>query len=174
MDQKPVIQYVGQFYVYGSEVKAKKKKEEKRVFLPQLPKAGKEHCIYVDPVAVCGIAVAVVMLVVLVIGAFQLRTAMAQYNAQSEVLSEIKRQNALLEHRYRTGLDLEAVQAQAKKLGMVPAEDLEHVHISVTVPAFPQEPTAWENFCWFVKGLLSGVDESKAEVFTQWELESKS
>ena len=123
MDQKPVIQYVGQFYVYGSEVQARKKKEHKPV-LPKAPRTGVQHCVYVDPVAVCGIAVAVLMLVVLAVGAFQLRAAMQQYNAQSEQLSAIKRENARLEHLYRTSLDLEAVQAQAEKLGMVPAEEL--------------------------------------------------
>ena len=173
MDQKPVIQYVGQFYVYGSEVQARKKKEHKPV-LPKAPRTGVQHCVYVDPVAVCGIAVAVLMLVVLAVGAFQLRAAMQQYNAQSEQLSAIKRENARLEHLYRTRLDLEAVQAQAEKLGMVPAEELEHRELVVTVGQTPEEPTAWENFLWFVKGLLNGVDESRAEVFTDWEIGSVS
>ena len=173
MDQKPVIQYVGQFYVYGSEVQARKKKEHKPV-LPKAPRTGVQHCVYVDPVAVCGIAVALLMLVVLAVGAFQLRAAMQQYNAQSEQLSAIKRENARLEHLYRTSLDLEAVQAQAEKLGMVPAEELEHRELVVTVGQTPEEPTAWENFLWFVKGLLNGVDESRAEVFTDWEIGSVS
>ena len=173
MDQKPVIQYVGQFYVYGSEVQARKKKEHKPL-LPKAPRTGVQHCVYVDPVAVCGIAVAVLMLVVLAVGAFQLRAAMQQYNAQSEQLSAIKRENARLKHLYRTSLDLEAVQAQAEKLGMVPAEELEHRELVVTVGQTPEEPTAWENFLWFVKGLLNGVDESRAEVFTDWEIGSVS
>ena len=173
MDQKPVIQYVGQFYVYGSEVQARKKKEKKSL-LPRAPRAEVQRCVYVDPVAVCGIAVAVLMLVVLAVGAFQLRAAMQQYNAQSEQLSAIKRENARLEHLYRTSLNLEAVQAQAEKLGMVPAEELEHIELVVTVGQAPEEPTAWENFLWFVKGLLNGVDESRAEVFTDWEIGSVS
>ena len=173
MDQKPVIQYVGQFYVYGSEVQARKKKEKKSL-LPRAPRAEVQRCVYVDPVAVCGIAVALLMLVVLAVGAFQLRAAMQQYNAQSEQLSAIKRENARLEHLYRTSLDLEAVQAQAEKLGMVPAEELEHIELVVTVGQAPEEPTAWENFLWFVKGLLNGVDESRAEVFTDWEIGSVS
>ena len=173
MDQKPVIQYVGQFYVYGSEVQARKKKEKKSL-LPRAPRAEVQRCVYVDPVAVCGIAVALLMLVVLAVGAFQLRAAMQQYNAQSEQLSAIKRENARLEHLYRTSLNLEAVQAQAEKLGMVPAADLEHREIFVSVGRTPEEPTAWENFLWFVKGLLNGVDESKAEVFTDWEIGSIS
>ena len=69
MDQKPVIQYVGQFYVYGSEVKAPKKKQQSaKVFLPKKPKTGKERRIYVDPVAMGGIVLAVAVLVALCIG----------------------------------------------------------------------------------------------------------
>ena len=64
--------------------------------------------------------------------------------------------------------------AKAEKLGMVPAEELEHRELVVTVGQAPEEPTAWENFLWFVKGLLNGVDESRAEVFTDWEIGSVS
>ena len=171
MEQKPVIQYVGQFYVYGSEVQSQKKKEDKkRAVLPKLPRATKEHYIYVDPVAVCGITLAVVMLVALVVGAIGLHEAMDRYNAQTEVLSRAKRENAALEHQYRSSLDLEAVQAQAEKLGMVPVAELETKTIRVNVKKAPEEPTAWDNFLWFVKGLLSGVDESKAEVYTDWNI----
>ena len=80
MDQKPEIQYVGQFYVYGSEVQAEKKKQQKKNQLPKIPKPTREHYIYIDPAAVCGIAVAAVMLVVLIVGAFQLRGAMNELN----------------------------------------------------------------------------------------------
>ena len=79
MDQKPVIQYVGQFYVYGSEVKAPKKKQQSaKVFLPKKPKTGKERRIYVDPVAMGGIVLAVAVLVALVVGAVQLTASMNQ------------------------------------------------------------------------------------------------
>ena len=104
MDQKPVIQYVGQFYVYGSEVKAPKKKQQSaKVFLPKKPKTGKERRIYVDPVAMGGIVLAVAVLVALVVGAVQLTASMNQYNQELETLTELKRENAKLEHAYRTG-----------------------------------------------------------------------
>ena len=64
MARKPEIQYVGQFYVYGSEaVKAAPR------FRPQfsLPKPRLElekiEKIYVDPVALIGLVVAAVMLI---------------------------------------------------------------------------------------------------------------
>lgn len=160
MDQKPVIQYVGQFYVYGSEVKAPKKKQTpKKAVLPKL-KPGKERRVYVDPVAVSGIALAVVVLIALVVGALQLTACMQGYNEAVDTLTELKRENAKLEHAYRTSLNLDAVREQAEKLGMIPAEDAEHISIQVTVPERAQEPTAWENFLWFLSGLLAPTEET--------------
>ena len=160
MDQKPVIQYVGQFYVYGSEVKAPKKKQQSaKVFLPKKPKTGKERRIYVDPVAMGGIVLAVAVLVALVVGAVQLTASMNQYNQEMETLTELKRENAKLEHAYRTALDLDTVQEKAEAMGMIPAEEAEKMTVRVSVQ---EEPTAWENFLWFLSGLLGPAEEPES------------
>ena len=152
MDQKPVIQYVGQFYVYGSEVKAPKKKQQSaKVFLPKKPKTGKERRIYVDPVAMGGIVLAVAVLVALVVGAVQLTASMNQYSQELETLTELKRENAKLEHAYRTALDLDTVQEKA-----------EAMTVRVSVPEHEEEPTAWENFLWFLSGLLGPAEEPES------------
>ena len=162
MDQKPVIQYVGQFYVYGSEAKVSKKKaEEKRTLLPKL-RSAREHRVYVDPVAMGGIVLAVVLLAALIVGAFQLGACMKAYNAASDTLTEVKRENAKLEHAYRTGLNLESIRTRAEELGLVDESQLEKVQITVTVPEAKKEPSAWENFLWFLSGLL-GDSEPAAE-----------
>ena len=163
MDQKPEIQYVGQFYVYGSEVQAEKKKQQKKNQLPKIPKLTREHYIYIDPAAVCGIVVAALMLVVLIVGAFQLRTAMNEYNRQSEILSSIRRENARLEHQYRTSLDIDAVQKRAESLGLVDSSEVEHTSVRVTVPVQKKEESLWDRIKWHLKGLLYGVDEAKAD-----------
>ena len=171
MDQKPEIQYVGQFYVYGSEAQApKKKKEEKKQILPNLPKPQKDHFIYIDPVAVCGIVLAAAVLVLLVVGAFQLKGAMEDYDRQSQNLTAIRRENAALEHQYRTGIDLESIQTQAEKLGMVASSEAESRSIHVNVPEHPQEETLLQRIWWHIRGLLYGVDESKTEVFEKDDL----
>ena len=159
MDQKPVIQYVGQFYVYGSEVKAPKKKQQSaKVFLPKKPKTGKERRIYVDPVAMGGIVLAVAVLVALVVGAVQLTASMNQYNQELETLTELKRENAKLEHAYRTSLNLETVKKRAEELGMIPQAEAAQASIRVTVPEHKGEPGAWENFVWFISGLLAPTE----------------
>lgn len=163
MEQKPVIQYVGQFYVYGSEVKAPKKRAQNtKAFLPKKPKTGKERRIYIDPVAVGGIILAVAVLVALAVGAVQLTASMNRYNQEVETLTELKRENAKLEHAYRTSLDLDAVRERAEKLGMIPIDEAETITVPISVPEHEKTPTAWENFLWFLSGLLGPSEEPEA------------
>ena len=70
MIQKPKIQYVGQFYVHGSEAQVLERKNERRRAKTKLPMARIERIemIYVDPVALAGILVAFVMLFTMVAG----------------------------------------------------------------------------------------------------------
>ena len=74
MVQKPEIQYIGQFYVYGSEARQAAPKQSQRkskYLLPEI-RPQREQWIYVDPVALCAMVVAVVMLVALALGALQI------------------------------------------------------------------------------------------------------
>lgn len=154
MDQKPVIQYVGQFYVYGSEAKAAEKKARRAKSLLPKPKLDKERKLYIDPVAVCGIAVAVVMLVVLAVGAVRLEKSWEEYNRISNYLSEVKRENAQIDHTYRTSFDLEQIIAKANAMGLVPMDEIPRISISVTIPQPKKEPSLWDDFVWFITGLV--------------------
>ena len=107
-----------------------------------------------DPVALCGMAVAVVMLVVLIIGAFRLQQSWEQYNQVSGCLSQLRRENAQLEHNYRTSFDLEKVRSSAEGLGMIPREETKNVTVWVSVPVPEAEPTLWDDILWFLRGLF--------------------
>ena len=69
MTEKPKIQYIGQFYVPGSEAQVLAPKKKKKKAKTKLPIAKQEQvkAIYIDPVALIGITVAVVMLAVMVV-----------------------------------------------------------------------------------------------------------
>ena len=64
MTEKPKIQYIGQFYVPGSEAQVLAPKKKKKKAKTKLPIAKQEQvkAIYIDPVALIGITVAVGML----------------------------------------------------------------------------------------------------------------
>ena len=155
MERKPEIQYVGRFYVQGSTApQIAEKQKKKKAALPRL-KRQSQKVIYVDPVALCGMAVAAVMLVVLVLGAIRLEKSWERYNQVSESVSQLRRENALLEHNYRTYFDLESVRSSAEALGMIPREEAQNATVWVSVPVAEAEPTVWDDIVWFLKGLFA-------------------
>lgn len=154
MIQKPEIQYVGQFYVPGSEAPELAGKNKPKAKLPK-PHREKVKRICVDPIALGGMAVAAVMLVLLVVGAFRLQRSWEAYNKMSATLSELRRENAQVTHEYRTSLDLEHIRVSAEGMGMIPAEDAETAKVYVSLPQKEPEPTVWDDIVWFLKGLFA-------------------
>lgn len=136
MIQKPKIQYIGQFYVHGSEARALELQEQKKQSKTKLPLAKLETVekIYVDPIALAGIAVAVVMLVVMILGAIQLQEDWASYQQMADYVTELKTENARLTHIYRGGYDLEDIEMKALAMGLVPRSELKTITVSVTRP----------------------------------------
>ena len=156
MIQKPEIQYVGQFYVYGSEAPKvhtpKKPKAKTRLPLARLEKLER---VYVDPVALVSIAVAVVMLATMVVGVLDLHQEWTEYTAMRDYLSQLKQENAQLTVNYRSGYDLEGIRAQATGLGLIAQEEAQHMQLTVTVPEPDPEPTWVDELIWFWEGLFA-------------------
>ena len=157
MNQKPKIQYVGQFYVHGSEARQLQMQEQKRQAKTRLPLLRLQAIekIYVDPVALVGIAVAVVMLVTMVLGAVQLKRDWDQYERVSTYVSELKRENARMSHAYHSSYDLEDIKSKALAMGMVPKSQLQTMTVSVTVPQQEAEPARIEEIKLFLEGLFA-------------------
>ena len=157
MVQKPEIQYIGQFYVPGSEAQVLAPKHKKKKAKTKLPVAKREQekVIYIDPVALTGITVAVVMLIVMVLGALQLRSDWAQYEQMSDYVSRLNYDKAELERTYRAGYDLEDIQDKALALGMVPVEEVENRTVAVTISQPEPERTLWDDIVWFFSGLFA-------------------
>ena len=157
MNQKPKIQYVGQFYVHGSEARQLQLQEQKRQAKTKLPLARIQRIekVYVDPVALIGIAVAVVMLVTMVLGAVQIKRDWDQYERVSAYVSELKKENARMNHAYRLSYDLEDIKIKAQAMGMVPKQELQTMTVAVTVPVQEAEPTRMEEIKLFLEGLFA-------------------
>ena len=166
MTEKPKIQYIGQFYVPGSEAQVLAPKKKKKKAKTKLPIAKEEQvkAIYIDPVALIGITVAVVMLAVMVVGALQLRSDWAQYEQMSNYVSRLNQNNAELERTYRDGYDLEDIRDKALALGMVPVEEVQSRTITVTLSQPKPERTLWDDIVWFFGGLFGDGEEPDAEV----------
>ncbi|MDY3225330.1 MAG: hypothetical protein SOW84_05585 [Candidatus Faecousia sp.] len=156
MNQKPKIQYVGQFYIHGSEARQLEleRKKQAKSKLP-LERLRKVEVVYLDPVAILGITVALVMLAVMLLGVLQLRQDWTEYQTMSDYLSRLNSENAELTADYRSQYDLEDIRVKAQALGMVPKTELEERTVYVTVPQ-PEPKMTWlEELQWFVEGLFA-------------------
>lgn len=144
MIQKPKIQYVGEFYVYGSEAKKLEPKKERRTPKTILPlqRLRKQEAIYLDPVALFAIAVALIMVVTMALGALQLQEDWREYDTTSNYLSYLNRENARLDRQYRNSFDLEEIRSKALALGLKPREDVEMRNVPLVVPV-PEQEESW-------------------------------
>ena len=156
MSQKPKIQYVGQFYIHGSEARQLELQEKKKAKskLP-LERLRKMEVIYLDPVAIFGIVTALVMLTVMTLGVLQIRDDWKDYQTMSNYVSRLNSENAELKADYRSQYDLEDIRVKAEALGMVPKSELEVRTVYVTIPQPEPEMTWLEEIQWFLSGLFA-------------------
>jgi len=157
MVQKPKIQYIGQFYVHGSEARKLELEEQKKKAKTRLPLAKLQQIekIYVDPVALMGIAVAVVMLVVMVMGALQLKNDWAEYDRVSNYVSHLKQKNATLTREYQEGYDVADIRIKATAMGLVPKGEVETMTVDVHIPEPEPEISRVQEIKDFLEGLFA-------------------
>ena len=157
MSQKPKIQYVGQFYIHGSEARQLELQEKKKQAKSKLPleRLRKIEVVYLDPVAIFGIVTALVMLTVMILGVLQIRDDWKEYRVMSNYVSRLNSENAELQADYRSQYDLEDIRIKAQALGMVPKSDLEVWTVYVTIPQPEPEMTWLEELQWFLSGLFA-------------------
>lgn len=159
MAQKPKIQYIGQFYVYGSEAKLlEEQHKQAKTKLPKLPRLEK---LYIDPVAVGGTLVAFMLLAVLVFGAVKLGETRAEHNRMADYLTTLRTENAELIHQYYASIDMEEVRATAEMAGYVTAEEAGYTICFVTPPEKKPEPTLRERVIAELRELFSGAKREK-------------
>ena len=156
MSQKPKIQYVGQFYIHGSEARQLELQEKKKAKskLP-LERLRKLEVIYLDPVAIFGIVTALVMLTVMILGVLQIQDDWGEYRVMSNYVSRLNSENAQMQADYRSQYDLEDIRVKAQAMGMVPTSELEVRPVYVTIPQPEPEMTWLEEIQWFLSGLFA-------------------
>ena len=157
MNQKPKIQYVGQFYIHGSEARQLELQEKKKHAKSKLPleRLRKVEVIYLDPVAIFGIVTALVLLAVMTVGVLQIWDDWKDYQTMSNYVSRLNSENAELKADYRSQYDLEDIRVKAEALGMVPKSQLEVRTVYVTIPQPEPERTWLEEIQWFLSGLFA-------------------
>lgn len=157
MVRKPDIQYIDKFYVHGSEARVLELKPQKKKAKTVLPKfyPNKETVVRIDALSMCAIAVALSMVVLMVVGCFQLKASYERYEIMSDYVISLQNENVKLSEKYYAGFDPVDIGWKAHALGMIPMEEAQTMTISVTIPEEEPAPTLWEDMVWFLKGLLA-------------------
>ena len=157
MVKKPEIQYIDKFYVHGSEARVLELKPRRRIIKTVLPLSAPDKTIRIgiDPVAICGIVVAVALMVALVLGTVQYVQVCREYRAMMDYVVSVQNENVELRESYRSKVDLAAVEARALELGMIPIEMADKITIRVEQPVPEPEMTIWDEIEWFCKGLFA-------------------
>ncbi len=156
MAQRVDVRYI-QFYTGGSA--AQKVAPQVPLETIKLPKVKKQRqkrlVIHIDPVAVLGIGVAAVMLVLMVVGMVQLRSARQELRTMNAYVNTLTQENVSLNTAYTEGYDLESVKTTALALGLVPVDQVQHVTVRLPEVQTQETPGAWERFCTFLTGLFA-------------------
>ena len=150
------IQYV-QFYTQGSA--ARRGAPQTPVHTGAMPQIKKRKVkrVYVDPVAIFGIAVAMCMLVMMLVGVSQLKRERAEIVAMEQEIAQLQEKNIALQERFDAECDLEAVRETALALGMVPMAEVPQRAIVLETPQLPEpEPISiWQQIGTFLAGLFA-------------------
>ena len=129
------------FYTFGST--AAKLEQERKASLPKYTKPEKRKPIPFDPVAFVGSAVAVLLAVLMVVGFVQVAQATAQVHEMETRIMGLEREQQMLEERYESGYDLNEVRVAAAAMGMVSADEANHVRVEVPGQVIEVPQVSW-------------------------------
>ena len=137
------------YYTFGSTA-AKLDRRERKAALPQYKTPEKRKPIAVDPIALVGSAVAILLAVLMIVGFAQVaHTSARVHELQTQVMT-LELEQEQLRQKYENGYDLEEVRAAAESMGMIPVEDAVHVRVEM-----PAESVRIETLSWWDSMLLS-------------------
>lgn len=148
MARKTTERYV-RYYTFGSTA-AKLDRRERKAALPEYKTPEKRKPIAVDPVALVGSAVAVLLAILMLVGFAQVAHTSAQVHKLQTQVMTLELEQEQLRQKYEDGYDLEEVRAAAESMGMIPAEDAIHVRVQM-----PAETVQIETLSWWDSMLLS-------------------
>lgn len=158
MARQPDIRYV-QIYNHGStarKLEAAPWQKSKMAALPK-PKVRKEKqaVLYVDPLALCAMAAAGLLLIAMVAGMIWLGIASSRTQELETYVSNLQEENVALREEFETHYDMQSVERQALEQGMTPASEAEHVPLELTIPQPEAEPSFFEQVKIFFSELFA-------------------
>ncbi len=156
MARQPEIQYVN-YRVDGTAAR----KLEKHIFhrtaaSDAAPRPETARVIAVDPVALCAIALAVMMLFAMVAGLVQYRQCLKESQQMNVYVQQLQQENAQLQQTYEQGYDPEEIMQIALDAGMVPANKVARIMVEPEKPAQQEiEMSFWQSVTTFLAGFFA-------------------
>lgn len=157
MTRQPDIQYV-QFSFDGT---AARKLETSRTEARQPQRVQnrrrqrKRKIIRIDPLALCAMVTAGVMLIVMAVGMLRLGSINQDAAKMEAYVSKLQTEQTQLQSEYRDSFDQEEIRQKALAMGLVPRQTGEQITISVQVPPVQEEQTVWDQIGTFLAGLFA-------------------
>lgn len=111
--------------------------------------------IYLDPVAVCSLVVAVGLLIMMAVGLTQIQNARLEMEEMEAYLAQLQQENDTLYQQYREGYDLEDIEKSALALGMVPKTQVPSVQIHLQQSEQPPVNNIFTEFIAFLTNLFA-------------------
>lgn len=142
MARQPDVQYI-QMYNYGSTARKLVPRPQARKEKYQLPEQQPhQHQVrqkILDPLSVCAIAVACVMLVAMLIGMFEVGALTSRRYELREYIEVLGAQRADLQKVYEQSYDLHQVELRARQMGMIAGDEAVHIQMGPVNPEPQQE-----------------------------------
>ena len=152
------IQYV-RFYTDGSTARktAAPRKQVAAAPAKQPTRSAKRPVVKipVDPVALAGMLVAGVMLIMMVVGVFQVNSARQEVAQLEGYVAQLQTKNEQLQAVYQEGYDLEEVEKTALALGMVPKAEVQTVPIQLSGSQPQTQQSVWDQVLAFLTNLFA-------------------
>ncbi len=139
MARQPDIQYV-RYYTSGSAARKLEPERRPSKAAPKAPvqtqdrprvRRSNRKIIRIDPIALCAMLVAGVMLIAMAIGMIELGSINAEVERMDRYVATLQDQNAQLRAQYEQGYDMTQMAQNAQELGYVPASQVKLIQISV-------------------------------------------
>lgn len=156
MTRKPDVQYI-RYYTDGNAAKQIQFKLHKSKHA--LAKAPRQHkqvkTLYMDPLALGGIVISIVMLVLMIVGTVELFSIRQQADQMENYVTALYVQNMELKSDYESGYDLEEIESVANALGLVPMDENT---VTVSIPehgTIVKNNTLWHRVSLFFADLFA-------------------
>ncbi len=157
MNYKGEIQYV-RYYTAGSAAQklvSRQDKHPQAKFVRTAAKPVRKVTLRIDPFALVGTAIAVVMVIGVLVGFFRVNRTNRTVAAMESHIAAVQAENSALKTQFEQGYDINEIKTAAHSMGLVPVEQVKHIRITVTEPEPEQKPGFWEELWEDIRELFA-------------------